>query len=205
MAVRVYQWNGTLQCGMGNEISLEEMQGQLERLVGKVTSPEKRHLPFNVLSACGLPTGQVNTYLISNKQSRELFNHQKGSLVKYGVWVWDRKTVHIYQYDGTVQCSTEGEITLDDMESTLTNRGVSVISKRKGTDGMNHLTMCGSSTGSVNIYEIKTGDLDIAIKLRFMVYVGPESINEILGNDEATLSVSDLNLDKKIETWPWPW
>ncbi|MGF1684831.1 hypothetical protein [Photobacterium minamisatsumaniensis] len=204
MVVRVYQFDGTLQCGMGNEISLEEMQKQLEGIVGKVNLPEKRQLPFVIPSACIFPTGQVNTYQISNEQWRELFKYQKSSIVKYGVWIWDKETVYVYQYDGTVQCSPEGEISLDEMEATLTGNGINVISKRKGTDGLNHIDMCGASTGSVNIYEIKTDDLDIAIKLKFMVYVGPKDIREILGSGESTLLFSDFEQREKVEYWPWP-
>lgn len=65
MSVWIIKADGTLQCGLGKEISLETMKKELERLGPKVLDMEKRHDGNFRPQVCGHPTGNVNAYKIS--------------------------------------------------------------------------------------------------------------------------------------------
>ncbi|MDQ0391800.1 hypothetical protein [Labrys monachus] len=87
--VWVYKEDGTMQCGMGNEISLEEMRGSLTEIVGSssIISEEKRMLPLLRPALCGTPTGAVNAYELTEDGAYILF---KGFVGPRGfkLWVW---------------------------------------------------------------------------------------------------------------------
>ena len=76
-------------------------------------------------------------------------------------------TVFVFKLDGTVHCENSKGITLDSMEQKLTSAGIRVFSRRKGYDGREGIAVCGAPTGQVNIYEIASSDLSIALKLGF--------------------------------------
>ncbi|MBW2251704.1 MAG: hypothetical protein JRF60_14025 [Deltaproteobacteria bacterium] len=76
-------------------------------------------------------------------------------------------TVFVFKLDGTVHCENSKGITLDSMEQKLTSAGIKVFSRRKGYDGREGIALCGAPTGQVNIYEIASSDLSIALKLGF--------------------------------------
>ena len=76
-------------------------------------------------------------------------------------------TVFVFKLDGTVHCENSKGITLDSMEQKLTSAGIRVFSRRKGYDGREGIALCGTPTGQVNIYEIASSDLSIALKLGF--------------------------------------
>jgi len=76
-------------------------------------------------------------------------------------------TVFIFKLDGTVHCKNLKGITLDSMEQKLTSAGIRVLSRRKGYDGREGITFCGNPTGQINIYEIASWDLSVALKLGF--------------------------------------
>lgn len=63
--VRIYKPDGTLQCGQGQEITLQAMHAELEKLGAKVIAEEKRALPVFTTAVCGAPTGMANTYVVS--------------------------------------------------------------------------------------------------------------------------------------------
>ncbi len=77
-------------------------------------------------------------------------------------------SVYVYKLDGTKQCETDPGITLVTMERDLISAGVKVISRRKGFDGREGITLCGAPTGQINIYEISRSDLPVAIGQDFM-------------------------------------
>lgn len=60
--VRVYRYDGTLQCGMGKRISIEEMQKDLK----DVPIISSAHLNDGLMriQLCGSPTGDANVYEI---------------------------------------------------------------------------------------------------------------------------------------------
>jgi hypothetical protein len=85
----VYKADGTLQCGMGQEISLDQMRTELETLIGKnnVSASEKRTLPGFIIDLCGAPTGKVNAYKITAEGLYVLFHGFVGS-AGFRVWTW---------------------------------------------------------------------------------------------------------------------
>lgn len=77
-------------------------------------------------------------------------------------------SVYVYKLDGTKQCETDPGITLVTMEQDLISAGVKVISRRRGFDGREGIALCGAPTGQINIYEISSSDLPVAIGQDFM-------------------------------------
>ena len=63
----VWRHDGTLQCGMGSEETVEEARAQLEAVIGaaNVIAGEKRQLPGRIIQICGAPTGQVNAFQLT--------------------------------------------------------------------------------------------------------------------------------------------
>ena len=78
-----------------------------------------------------------------------------------------RNTVEIYQYDLSIQCKPDSGIALHEMKKMLIDEGIDVISSRKGSDGKMRISVCGSSTGKLNIYKIDEKDVEKAKKIGF--------------------------------------
>lgn len=87
--VWVYKADGTLQCGEGKEITLEEMKKELASLIGEkgIISCKKRTLPMFIPQVCGAPTGQVNTYEITEEGAYVLFHGFVGPK-GFALWIW---------------------------------------------------------------------------------------------------------------------
>ncbi len=62
--ILVYKYDGSKQCGEGQEISLEAMSKQLRGV--KVISMSKKHDGMMRIQVCGTPTGHANVYEISD-------------------------------------------------------------------------------------------------------------------------------------------
>jgi len=62
-------------------------------------------------------------------------------------------------------------VSLDEMEKELRAADIAVQAKAKKTDGIQHPQMCGASTGMMNVYRIKTSDLEKARVLGFVLYI----------------------------------
>jgi len=77
-------------------------------------------------------------------------------------------SVYVYKLDGTKQCEKDPGIKLAKMEQDLISAGVKVVSRRKGYDGREGIALCGAPTGQINIYEISSSDLPVAIGQDFM-------------------------------------
>lgn len=60
--IKVFKYDGSLQCGMGKGTPLEEMQKELVGIA--VQSAENRNDGLMRIQLCGAPTGQANVYEI---------------------------------------------------------------------------------------------------------------------------------------------
>jgi hypothetical protein len=60
--VKVYKYDGSLQCGMGKAISLDDMKKELGDIV--VFSAENKYDGLMHIQACGTITGKANVYEI---------------------------------------------------------------------------------------------------------------------------------------------
>lgn len=60
----VWRHDGTLQCGLGSEETLDEAREALATIIGddNILTGEKRTLPWPIIQLCGAPTGQVNAF-----------------------------------------------------------------------------------------------------------------------------------------------
>lgn len=63
--VRVYKYDGSLQCGMGKAVPLAEMQKELKSI--KVYSSANKPDGLMHIQQCGTPTGTANVYEIEKK------------------------------------------------------------------------------------------------------------------------------------------
>lgn len=65
--VQVYMYDGTLQCGLGNEIPLDEMAEMLAGGGIKVLDSRKGTDGLAHIAVCGASTGSINVYTISRE------------------------------------------------------------------------------------------------------------------------------------------
>jgi hypothetical protein len=73
--------------------------------------------------------------------------------------------VKVYKPDGSLQCGQGKAISAQDMQKDLKN--IKVYSSATKSDGMMRIQVCGSPTGSSNVYEIDRKDLEAALKMGF--------------------------------------
>ena len=64
--ISVYKYDGSLQCGMGKSISLEEMRKQLKDV--QVFRSDSKTDNLMHIQMCGSPTGKANAYEIDMSQ-----------------------------------------------------------------------------------------------------------------------------------------
>src|SRR6266576_2189280 len=79
----------------------------------------------------------------------------------------DTGTVEVAKYDGSVQCEEGSGISLSKMQCDLTDKGIKVLSSRRGHDCLMRAQVCGQPTGVLNVYQIRKNDLDAAKVLGF--------------------------------------
>jgi hypothetical protein len=96
----VWRHDGTLQCGLGSEETLQETREQLETVVGaaNVLDGEKRKLPGMIITMCGAPTGEVNAYQLTPWGFWLLFHGIPGP-IGFRPWV-DENLVETMMADG---------------------------------------------------------------------------------------------------------
>jgi len=193
--VWVYRPDGTLQCGQGQEESLEKSKQALEKLGAKVEASEKRDLPVFIITLCGAPTGKVNAHRISAKDWEKVKSGFVGPN-GFEVWPYDSKTAEVFKYDGTLQCGMGKEVPLAEMAKELTGAGIKVLSQRKGHDGLMHIALCGASTGATNVFEIDRSDLKKARDRGFADYNGPR---------DGHPSARSFKAAGGDDLFPWPW
>lgn len=63
--VRVFKYDGSLQCNMGKSVALAEMQKDLKSI--QVFSSENKSDSLMRIQQCGTPTGKANVYEIDRK------------------------------------------------------------------------------------------------------------------------------------------
>jgi hypothetical protein len=73
--------------------------------------------------------------------------------------------VRVYKPDGSLQCGQAPKVDLSEMKKDL--QDIQVFSSENKHDGLMRVQMCGHPTGTCNVYEISSADLDKAIKLGF--------------------------------------
>ncbi len=67
--VKVFKYDGSLQCGMGSATPLAEMAKQLAPI--KIHSSENKPDGLMHIMACGTPTGRANVYEIDKSSLEE--------------------------------------------------------------------------------------------------------------------------------------
>ncbi|MCC8960330.1 hypothetical protein H8B02_45105 [Bradyrhizobium sp. Pear77] len=201
--LRVYRPDGSLQCNQGQARTLDQDKAVLESLGAHVVGQEKRQLPFKIIQMCGAPTGQANTYVISEADWQKIRRGFVGP-AKFGLWIFDSKTAVVYKYDGTILCAEGSGIKLDDMAKELTSAGIAIISQKKATDGLMHIQLCGSITGSVNAYEIASSDLQKALDLGFSYLITPQTATSIIGEADSKKKALAAPAARSAG-WPLPW
>jgi hypothetical protein len=79
--VRIFKYDGSLQCGMGAQKPLDAMKKEL----GKIPTYEQENKPDGLMhiQMCGQPTGRANVYLIDRKDL--------AAAIKLGFkeWLWE--------------------------------------------------------------------------------------------------------------------
>ena len=164
--LHVYQFAGTVQCSTDAGVKAEQAADLLRGQGVKVISAERRKLPVPVAVRCGAPTGDVNVIEVP-AADWALFTAQNADSGGYGVWVFEQPTVEVYRYDGTLQCGLGKEIPLEVTAGELAAAQIEVLSSRKGRDGLDHIAVCGASTGAINIFTIAQKSLAAAERLGF--------------------------------------
>lgn len=187
--VRVFKYDGSRQCGFAPGVSLEEMAKELQDLDVTVLSQEKLAAPIEIGAGCGLPTGWANVYTISLKDlpKTKVAAPGKG---QFSIWFFEANTIFVAKYDGSLQCMGGG-VAVDEMAKELTSVKIGVLSDKNIQDGMRHMTLCGATTGRLNVYEIAPTDYPSAKLLGFM----------FVGTGGSFPSVRVLGDD----LFPWPW
>ena len=85
-------------------------------------------------------------------------------------WVYGSLSIEVAKYDGSLQCEMDQPVSLDEMDKELQAASMAVEAKAKKEDGIQHPRMCGASTGTMNVYRIKTSDVEKARALGFDLY-----------------------------------
>jgi choice-of-anchor A domain-containing protein len=75
------------------------------------------------------------------------------------------RRVFVYKQDGSKQCNSAPGVTPEDMADEL--KDMQVYSKVKKSDGKMHITLCGSPTDKINVFEIDEKDLAKAKAAKF--------------------------------------
>lgn len=176
--VTVYQLTGAIQCVDGTGIPAEEAADLLRGQGVKVISAERRQIPQGIEESCGAPAGEANVVKVA-AADWSAFLAKNPDAGGYGQWVFDESTVQVYKYDGTLQCGMGGEIPLEEMAKELETAGIDIVTSRKGTDGLAHISVCGASTGAINVYIIDREALPAAQKLGYRLLVTREMTRQI--------------------------
>ncbi len=73
----------------------------------------------------------------------------------------------IFKYSGELQCEPDSGIPRDEMMLELTEAGIDVLCSQTGSDGNVYPTVCGVPSGKINIYLIRSVNLEDAENLGF--------------------------------------
>src|SRR5213594_1321648 len=100
--VKVFRYDGSLQCGMGQAVPLDEMAKELTAINIKVLSSEKRVVSGFIIALCGAPTGIANVYEIAKDDLPRLPADRQG-VKRFQPWVYDGPSIEVAKYDGSLQ------------------------------------------------------------------------------------------------------
>jgi hypothetical protein len=173
--VKIFRYDGSLQCGMGQAVSLDEMARELAAANIKVLSSEKRVVSGLIIALCGAPTGMANVYEIAKDDLPRIPAGPQG-VKRFQPWVYGGPSIEVAKYDGSLQCEMGRPVSLNEMEKELRASNIAVQAKAKKSDGIQHPQMCGASTGRMNVYRINTSDWEKARVLGFVLYIEGISI-----------------------------
>lgn len=176
--ITIFQFNGSLQCQKGVVVSPDQAAQKLKEAGINVKSKATKKIPYGIPKKCGAPTGEANVFEIDASEWAKFLKKQPGAL-GYGNWIFDRSTVEVYKYDGTLQCNQGKEIPLESMAEELTAKNIKVQASRKGKDGLVHIMVCGASTGNLNVYSIDADSLAAAKELGFKGLITKKMSDEI--------------------------
>ena len=183
--VKVFRYDSSLQCGMGQAVPLNEMAKELAAANIKVLSSEKRLVSGFIIALCGAPTGMANVYEIAKDDVPRIPADPQG-IKRFQPWLYGGPSIEVAKYDGSLQCEMGKPVSLDEMEKELRAANIAVQAKAKKADGIQHPQMCGASTGGMNVYRINTSDWEKARVLGFVLYIEGISI----ARDRRTNSVA---------------
>jgi hypothetical protein len=168
--VKVFRYDGSLQCSMGQAVPLDEMAKELTAVNIRILLSEKRVVSGLVIALCGAPTGIANVYEIAKDDLPRLPADQQG-VKGFQLWVYDDPSIEVAKYDGSLQCEMGRPVSLDEMEKELRAANIAVQAKAKKADGIRHPQMCGASAGTMNVYRINRSELEKARVLGFVLYI----------------------------------
>lgn len=168
--VWVYKPDGTLQCGLGKEIPLDEMANDLADIIGRnsILEQEKRVLPHMIVALCGAPTGNVNAYKLTAEAAYTLFHGYVGKS-GFSLWMDDesRDQANTPQYSGSAGPASAfqalvGSSTLDDadVEAAMANLAYATSSAGQQpslvTELVGRLSRCYTTGDSLTLDYIPT-------------------------------------------------
>ena len=168
--VRVFRYDGSLQCGMGQAVPLDEMAKELTAVNIRVLSSEKSVVSGFIIALCGAPTGRANVYEIAQDDFLRIPTDRQG-VKRFRPWVFGGPSIEVAKYDGSLQCEMGRPVSLEEMAKELRTANIAVQVKAKKADGIQHPQMCGASTGTMNVYRINTSDWEKARVLGFVLYI----------------------------------
>ena len=178
--VSVFQFDGSLFCHDVDTIPVEKARQELESAGVKVISARTVMVPHTLPGYCGTPKGRANVLVVDRGDWQRLQRSRPNAL-GFGVWVFEQPQVEVFKYDGSLQCRRGREIALDVMVGELQKQGIKVAASRKGHDGLTHISVCGASTGRLNVYTIDGEFLPEARALGFKLLVSRAMAAEMRG------------------------
>jgi hypothetical protein len=170
--VRVFRYDGGLQCGMGQAVPLNDMAMELTAVNITVLSSEKRVVPGFIIALCGAPTGIANVYEIAKDDLPRIPADPQG-VKRFQPWVYEGPSLEVAKYDGSLQCDMGQPVSLDQMEKEL-RPSIAVEAKAKKADDSTP-AMCGRRRAH-SLHRIKTSDLRRPERLGFVLYIEGISI-----------------------------
>jgi len=199
--VKVYRLDGSRQCSSEPGRTPDQDAADLRSTevgVSKILSTEKRRAPGVVVTLCGAPTGRVNVVGIPQSewatlQSKILAQH-------FQRWIYDSSKLEIFQYTGELQCFGGGH-SIEYFEKVLSDAHIMYANPRSDVDHLNHIALCGASSGNIFVFQIASTRFEAAHKLGFSLL---DDLN-VLGSATFKKSARVLSVGGDDDLFPWPW
>ncbi len=178
--VSIFQFDGSIHCHTADAVSVEQARKEFEGAGVQVISAGTGKVANELPGHCGTPTGNANVLVVDGGDWQRL-RRSRPNAMGYGVWVFEQPKMEVFKYDGSLQCDRGREISREVMAEELRRKGIKVEASRKGHDGLVHISVCGASTGNLNVYTIAGESLPKARALGFKLLVSRPMVNEIRG------------------------